>query len=169
MRDLLQAARTLCRRRWTSSLTVAVLALGIGLATAMWSLIDGVLLRGLPFPDGRRIVFVSTHRGVQWPMPAADFLALRERQRAFSEVAAFRTYNAVVTRPGVGSKGLTATYVTGNLFAMLGVEPQLGRSFGAGDEEPSAPAVAILSHNLWQSRFGGDPDVLGERDWRRPG
>lgn len=161
MRSLKLAARTLWRRRRTSSLTLAVLALGIGLATAMWSVIDGVLVRGLPFPEGRRIVMFSTLRGPEWPMPPADFLALRERQRTLSEIAAFRTYNAVVTRPGEGSKGLTATWVTGNLFAMLGVEPQLGRSFGPADEEPSAPAVAVLSHHLWQAEFGGDPDVLG--------
>lgn len=75
MRELKVAARRLWRRRSTSSLTLAVLALGIGLATAMWSLIDGVLVRGLPFPDGRRIVMFSTLRGAEWPMPAADFLA----------------------------------------------------------------------------------------------
>jgi len=153
--------RFLARQIRASLFTIVLLALGIGLPTAMFSVLDGALLRGLPFPDGERIVSVSTGESVEWPMPKGDFLFLREHQDVFSEMAAFRTFNSVVTRPEVGSKGLTASYVTANLFSMLGVEPAFGRGFVAGDEDPSAPSVAVLSHGAWQSYFGGDPDVLG--------
>lgn len=150
-------------RRLRSSLPViALLALGIGLPTAMFSVLDGALLRGLPFPDGERIVSVSTGESVEWPMAKEDFLFLRDHQDVFEEMAAFRTFNSVVTRPEAGSKGLTASYVTANLFSMLRVEPALGRRFAAGDEEASAPAVAMLSHAAWQSHFGSDPEILGK-------
>jgi predicted permease len=141
--------------------TVLVLALGIGLSTALFSLLDGVLLRGLPFPDGDRIVTLHTLGEAGRPMPAADFQFLQREQRILPKIAAFRTYNSVVTRPGEGSKGLTATYVTGNLFSMLGVQPLLGRNFSPADEDPAAPAVAMISHQVWQSHFAGDPQVLG--------
>lgn len=168
-RDLLTGARALLRRPRRSLLVLVLLALGIGLSTALFSVLDGVALRGLPFPEGDRVVLASTYRGADAPTPVADFMALREQAAGaeeargpFAEVAAFRTYNTVITRPGVGSKGLTATYVTGNLFRMLGVQPTLGRGFTPEDEDPALPAVAVISHGVWQTQFGGRPEVLGE-------
>ncbi len=152
--------RGLWRRRRVTLPAVAVLALGIGLSTAMWSVIDGVMLRGLPFPEGDRIVAVATRAGYDWPVSVTDFHALRDVP-AFTDLAGFRTFNTVVTRPEGGSKGFTASYVTGNLFEMLGVAPVLGRSFTPADEATDAPAVVILSHQTWQGQFGGDPGVLG--------
>ncbi len=159
--DLRIAGRTLLRRPRRAGFTILVLALGIGLSTALFSLLDGVLLRGLPFPDGDRIVTLHTLGEAGGPMPAADFQFLQREQNVLPELAAFRTYNSVVTRPGEGSKGLTATYVTGNLFSMLGVQPLLGRNFSPADEAPAAPAVAMISHRVWQSQFAGDPQALG--------
>lgn len=161
MQTLSIAFRTLGRRPRTSALAFALLALGIALPTAIYSVVDGVWLRGLPFPDGDRIATVTMAAGYDRPMPSADFLDLRERQSTFAEVAAFRTFNSVVTQEDAGSKGLTATYVTGNLFQMLGARPILGRSFTLEDEEPSAPLVVILSHRVWQTQLGADPKVLG--------
>ncbi|MCG8461741.1 MAG: ABC transporter permease, partial [Holophagales bacterium] len=154
--------RACLRRPRGSAWVVFLLALGIGLPTAIFSVLDGVMLRGLPFPDGDRIVSFTTADGHDRPMPARDFLALRERQESLEALAAFRTYNSVVTRPGAGSKGLTATYVTGNLFRMLGVEPIFGRGFSPEDEDPKAPSVAVLSHDVWTRQFGAEPDVLGQ-------
>lgn len=167
---MVSGLHALWRRPRRSSLVVVLLASGIGLSTALFSVLEGVSLRGLPFPGGDRIVFVATYRGADAPAPVADVLALREAAEAvregeadgpFSEVAAFRTFNTVITRPGVGSKGLTATYVTGDLFHMLGVEPALGRGFTPEDEDPSRPAVAVISHGVWQTQFRGSPEVLG--------
>lgn len=160
--DLRLGTRRLWRRRRGSLLTLLVLALGIGLATAMFSVLDGVLLRGLPFPDGDRIVLFSTQQGHDAPLPAQDFLDLRTRQRVLEEVGAFRTYNTVVTQPGVGSKGLTATYVSGNLFDLLGAEPLIGRSFQVADEDPATASVAMLSHRVWTTQFGADPGIIGK-------
>jgi predicted permease len=164
-RDLLTGARALLRRPRSSAFSLAVLALGIGVPTAMFGVLDGVMLRGLPFPEGDRIVTLTTGGGYDRPMPVADFRALRDGgggEGAFSAVAAFRTFNTVVTREGAGSEGLIASYVTSNLFHLLGVEPALGRGFTLEDEAPAAPAVVLLSHGVWRARFAGDPAVLGE-------
>jgi putative ABC transport system permease protein len=161
--DLRYAVRGLLRRGRSSWLTVILLSLGIGLPTAMFSIVDGVVLRGLPVPQGERIVRVTTYRGFDAPMPAEDFLQLREQQEVFAAVAAYRpSLNSVVTHPGIGSKGLPATFVTGNLFRLLGVEPVMGRQFTLEDEDPAAPSVAMISYGVWQTQFGGDRDVLGK-------
>lgn len=161
--DVLHAVRSLLRRRRSSLTTVILLILGIGLPTAMYSIVNDIALRGLPVPSGDKIVRVTTASGYDAPMPMEDFLALREQQRVLSEVAAYRpSLNSVVTRPDIGSKGVPATYVTGNLFRMLGVEPILGRNFTPEDESPGAPSVAIVSHGFWQSHFGGDREAIGE-------
>lgn len=160
IRDLRFAARRLARLRGGSAHALAVLVVGIGLSTAMFAIVDGVLLRGLPFPEGRRIVMLST-LGTGGATPADDFRALRRHQRSLDALAAFRTYNTILTREGSGAAGLTATYVTADLFPLLGVEPILGRGFLPEDEDPSAPAVAVLGDAIWRSRFDADPGVLG--------
>lgn len=154
----------------TAVFTLVLLAVGVGLPTAMFSLIDGVLLRGLPLPEGDRIVRVTTQGGFDSAVPAGDFQALadaveaqgREEHPALDGLAGGLSLNTVVTRQGLGSKGMTGTYVTANMFPMLGVEPVLGRSFTAEDARPDAPGVVIISHRLWRQWFGGDPEVLGE-------
>ncbi|HVR29119.1 MAG TPA: ABC transporter permease [Thermoanaerobaculia bacterium] len=159
------AARAVARRSRSSALTVAVLALGIGLVAAMASVLRGVWLRGLPFPDGDRIVAFSTGSSAAYAMRPDDWRAIRDAQRALSEVAAFRTFNAVVTEPSRSrlqrSVGTTVTYVTANLFPMLGVQPIVGRGFAVADEDPGAAPVALLSYSLWQREYAGAPDVVG--------
>ena len=161
--DLRYAARGLLRRGRSSLVTVILLSLGIGLPTSVFSIVDSVVLRGLPVPQGDRLVRVTTYRGFDAPMPSEDFLELRQEQEVLTEVAAYRpSLNSVVTDPGIGSKGLPATFVTGNLFRLLGVEPVLGRNFTPQDEDPSSPSVAMISYGVWQTQFGGDPHVLGK-------
>ncbi len=150
------------RSRRSSALIVLLLAVGIGLSTATWSVLDGVLLRGLPFPEGDRIVTIASHGGYDRPMPVPDFEALRDHGRVFTDVGAFVSLNSVLTQPAAGSKGMTAAYVTGNLWELLRVQPLFGRGFVPADEHPTAPSVAILSHGVWQTRFGGDRDVIGK-------
>ena len=105
----MSVSRVLRRRGRASGLALIALTLGIGLPAALFSVLDGVALRGLPFPEGHRAAWISTYRGYNLPMPVQDYLAIAERQRAFSEVAAFRSYNAVLTLEGGSSKGLHAS------------------------------------------------------------
>jgi len=164
------ASRRLLARPRTFAFTLLLLAIGVGLPTALFSLLDGVLLRGLPFPEGNRIVRVTTVGSFDTSVAADDFAALsgaveaakRKGRPVLDALAGGLSLNTVVTRPGVGSKGMTGTYVTINMFPMLGVEPVLGRGFTPDDARPGAPPVVIISHRLWRRWFGGDSGVLGE-------
>lgn len=161
--EVRSALRSLFRCGRSSWATVIVLSVGIALPTAIFNVLDTVALRGLPVPEGDRIVALSTQGGYDAPSPAEDYLFLRDHDDVFAETAAYRApFNTVVTRPGIRSKGFSGTYVTANLFQMLGVEPVIGRNFTAADEQPEAPAVAMLSHSVWLTQFGGDPDIVGE-------
>ena len=155
-----RALRALARRPRTSILTVAILALGIGLVAAMASVLRGVWLRGLPFEDGDRIVFFSTGPSAAYPTTVDDFLDLRD-SRFLEEVGGFRTFNVVVTNDRGASRATTGTYVTPNLLSMIGASPVLGRGFVPADGYPNAPSVVLLSHSLWERQFGGDAQVLG--------
>lgn len=154
----------------TTLFTLVLLAVGVGLPTALFSLLDGVLLRGLPFPEGDRIVRVSTLEEIDWSISVGDFDALSETAESMERsghpvldgIAGGLSVNTVVTRPGIASKGMTGTYVTADLFSLLGVDPALGRDFTPGDFRPEAPHVVVISHRLWQRWFGGDPGALGE-------
>ncbi len=163
------AWRRLLLRPRTTLFTLLLLAVGVGLPTALFSLLDGVLLRGLPFPEGDRVVRVATRETLDRPVPGGDFDALCRAGASMGEtdhpaldaVAGGLSVNTVVTRPGVGSKGMTGTYVTVDLFHLLGVRPVLGRDFTPADARAGAPGVVIVSDRLWRRWFGGDPDALG--------
>jgi putative ABC transport system permease protein len=161
-RDLLSGVRAALRNPRSTALAVLVLGLGIGTSTALFSVLDGVVLRGLPFRDGDRIVSVSTGEGRDWPMPITDLTALRERRQPFDEIAGFLSLNSVLSHPQRGTRSFTTSYVTGNLFPMLGAEPLFGRTVRLEDEDPAAPSIVVLSHAVWRSHFAGDPDVVGE-------
>lgn len=166
IRPLVAAARSLLRRPRTTAYTLVLLTVGVGLSTAMFSVLDGVVLRGLPFEDGRRIVQVTTQGELPSVLTPGDFEALSaavdEPGSPLEELAGALALNTVVTRPGLGSKGMTGTYVTTDLLPMLGVEPVLGRSFVPEDAEPGEESVVIISHRLWRRWFGGAPEALGE-------
>ena len=141
---------------------IAVLALGIGANTAMFSIVNGALLRPLPFPAPDRIVRVW-----EAPTPSTtnstttrNFLELKRRARAFDALSAESLSTATVSINGEPRR-LNGRYVSWDHFAVFGVEPILGRTFRAEEDEPGAPRVLILSHAAWQRQFGGDRSVIG--------
>jgi len=157
--------RSLGRRRG-SLLSVVILGLAVGLVGAMASLVQGVWLRGLPFPEGDRIVMWSTGGAAAAPTSVSDYQALRAalgsvKDSALEDVAALRTFNTVVTDQDLGSRGTTGSYVSPHLFDLLQVKPQLGRGLVAADGLPGAPAVVLLSDRYWHRHFNGDEAVLG--------
>jgi predicted permease len=166
-RELRYAARAL---RATPSFTVVALAvttLSIGTSTAIYSVVDGVLLRPLPFARPDRLVAVGeldTRRPSEQDLNLVapqNFLDWHARQRAFSSLAAIG-YSSVSLKaePGQEPETLTAQAVTADFFAVLGTAPMLGRTFTPAHEVPGI-RVAVISHRLWQRRLGGDPDVVG--------
>jgi predicted permease len=162
-RDLRYAGRTLRRRPMFAIATVLTLALGIGATTALWSVLDPVLLRPLPYSDSDRLVaLLEVHRDRpegQTIVSPANALNWRERTRALQDAGLYTWTNlTLVDDPPEELDGLA---VTTNLFGLLGAVPFLGRGFSAEDTLPDAPRAVLISHALWQRRFGGDPAVVG--------
>ncbi|PWT96871.1 MAG: permease [Terriglobia bacterium] len=146
---------------------VLVLGLGIGGDTAIFGIINAVVLRPLPFADSDRIVSIvrqyraGTDRAVSVP----QVLLWRDQSQVFSAVAAYDVlgggYNLVV--PGAPPERIHGYHVSASFFDVLGVQPALGRTFAPGEDRAGGEKRVILSHGLWQHRFGGDPQILGRR------
>jgi predicted permease len=160
--DLRHAFRTFARSRTVLALSVLCLGLGIGVVTMVFSVVNGVLLRPVPFRDPAgllEITVASRPGGVPAAVSTRDYDAWR-REPLPAELAAIRP--VTVTAAGQGeTKRLPALAVTANTLALLGVDPRAGQSFRAGDDGPSADAVVLIGEALWRSAFGADAAVVG--------
>ena len=146
---------------------VAVLALtlGIGLTTTMFSIVYGAMLNGLPFPNADELIAVQREnlaRGFRrMPTPIHDYLDYRSQQRSFSGIAAF--YQGTVNVSGAEkAERYDGAWVSAELFDVLQVRAQLGRTFRRDEETPGLGKVAVLSYSMWQDRYGGDSRILGK-------
>ena len=169
VRTLFQDARfglrMLRRNPGFTAVAVLTLALGIGANTAIFSVVQSVLLRRLPYHDPGRLVEVWNSYLPQFPefaLSGADFDDWRLQAKSFSEMAAYWSVpvNANLTGSGDPAR-VEITYASSNLFAMLGVRAVIGRTFIPAENRSGAPDIALLSHKLWEERFGGDPAVRG--------
>ncbi len=163
LEDLRHALRGLRRARLVSVVVVLILALGIGALTTIFSFVDSLLLRPVPYPEPSRLVSLAEEDGRSYPfnsMRWAAYEAVRDRARSFETVAAFRETWVNLYADGMAEQVVVSEMSTG-AFAALRARPQLGRLLGAEDLRPGAPAVVVIGHGLWQSRFGGRADILG--------
>ena len=163
--DLLQDARYALRRlRAAPAFTLAVvlvLAAGIGATTAIFGVIDVLLLRALPYLDAERLVAVRDLQGSdETPASFPEYLDWKEQSDVFAETAAYFTTTLALTGRGEPEM-LRAAQMSANLPRLLGVEPRLGRSFAPGEDDPAAERVVMISEDLWRRRFGGDPGLIG--------
>jgi predicted permease len=165
LQDLRFAIRQLRKSPGFALTTILTLALGIGATTAIFSLINAVLLRPLPFPEPSRLMAVGEiHTSVSkfGPLDSLsypDFFDWRTRNRTFESLASYHGDNHTLTGNGT-PRQLEAETVSSEFFRLLGINPLLGRGFVADDEKPGTH-VAVLSHETWQSVFGGDPSIVG--------
>jgi putative ABC transport system permease protein len=161
---LTHAIRSLIGRPVVTGVAVVTLALGIGANTAIFTIVNAVLLRPLPYPDADRIVRLrGTSAGSAQPgnLSPMDFLDLQERNRRFDHLAAYNNY-AGATLTGAGEpERLAGTRVTADFLAVLRVAPLVGRDFQRADDLPGARPVVLLTHGFWQRRFAGDPSIVG--------
>jgi putative ABC transport system permease protein len=162
--DLRFGWRMLRRSPGFAIVAVLTLAIGIGATTAMFSVINAVILRPLPFPESQRIVWIwetdanrNVHRGIA---SQAEFLDWRDRNHSFEELAAWRELFFTLTGSGEPEQDWGAQ-VSANFFRLFQVKPALGRDFLAEEEQPGHERVVMLSYALWQRRYGGDPSILG--------
>ncbi len=167
MRTLVQnlryALRGLKKNPGFAAVAVLTLALGIGANSAMFSIINAVLLRPLPYREPQNLVLLS-ERWPQFPRLSLSYLNYkdwRDQSRSFEAMGAVR--NFVVTMTGIEeAERIPAQNVTASLFDLLGVRPELGRPFDAAEDKPGAPPVVLISHSLWQRRFSSSQNVLGK-------
>ena len=160
--DVKYAWRSSLKTPAFTGLIVATLALGIGASTAIFSIVNGILLRPLPFPEPDRLLWISeaNARGQVISASWMNYLDWRERARSFETLAASR--GATFNLTGLGqARQISGRMVTANFFPALRTQPALGRAFGPADDVPGAPQTAIVSHGFWRRLLGGDPNVVG--------
>jgi putative ABC transport system permease protein len=164
--DLWFGVRMLVRRPATSIAAIVTLALGIGASTAIFSVVDPVLLRPLPYPEAERLVFVqstfATMGGAAAGSSLPDYREWRDHNKTLSGLGGWFDTDIGLSSGTGDPEQLTAARVTPNLFPLIGVRPQLGRGFAREEAIYGRHRVALLSHGLWQRRFGGDTDIIGQ-------
>jgi putative ABC transport system permease protein len=156
--DLRYGVRSLRNSPGFTILAILALALGIGANTAIFSVVNGVLLRPLAYGDPGRLVTIL-HFG-QDPVSPDDYLDWRRQSRSFQQMGAAQVWSAALTGRD-SAEELPGMQVSPNLFSVLGVPALRGRTFETGDDRPGQGHVAVLSYQLWQRRFGGDPNIVG--------
>ncbi len=167
LQDLRIAARTLRKNALFSTVAIATFALGIGANTAIFSVVNAVLLRPLPYPEPQAIV----HMSLAWKsgelndaLTVPEFEFYRDHSGgAFQAIAGYRGGSTVSMKRGDVPEWITSLHATDGFFAVLGVRPALGRAIERADTRPDSPQVAVLSDSLWRTAFGRDPSVVGRQ------
>ena len=164
--DVRYAIRTLWRQPAFSLTAILTLALGIGATSAMFSVVNGVVVKPLPYPESENVVTLGVsavfgaERSSNFPLSPRMFTSFAEHGRSFQDFGLFSTIEATVT--GLGSPEHTnVVQVTRGVLTALRVQPVLGRWFSPDDDRPGTPETVILTHGYWQRRFGGDPGIIG--------
>ena len=175
VRDLKLGARQLARRPGFAAAAILTLALGIGATAAIFTIVEALLLDELPYRDPSRIVvltgtFAEKGKVQDWPISQMDFEDWRRQNGVFEQMAVYTPGDLALNLGGEGgeeqndSERLSGELVSWTYFPLLGVQPAVGRFFGeAEDSKPMEDYVAVLSHDLWQSRFGGDRSIVGRQ------
>ena len=164
MQDVRYGARMLAKHKAFTAIAVITLALGIGANTAIFSVVNELLLRPLAYRDAERIVMlweVTPQGRHQNTTSRANYRAWRDQSSSFEQIAAFSDQRWNLTGTGEPEE-LSVQFATPDFFKVLGVEPMLGRTFTADDDGPGKPDVAVLSYSLWQRRFGGQANIVGQ-------
>ena len=165
LQDIRYGVRALRKTPGFVAVAVLSLALGIGVNTAIFSVVDAAVLRALPYGDPDRVVMVWEDAsriglGKNWPSPG-NFKEWNQRNHAFAGLAALVSVSANLTADGPPEQ-VFGRRVTANFFSVIGVHPVLGRTFTGEEERLKAP-VAVVSYGLWKQRYGGDPNLAGKQ------
>src|SRR6266536_976495 len=165
LQDLRFGLRMLVKNPIFALIAVVTLALGIGANTAIFSVVDAVLLRPLPYPEANRLVFLwSTMNSQGVPLSSSalpDYNGWRDRNEVFDGLAAFYNGDFNLSSAGSPPEFIQGAYITANLFQVLKISPSLGRLFASEEEQFGRHHVVLLSYGLWERRFAGDRDIGG--------
>ncbi len=166
-RDVRFAARTLVKSPGFTLVAVATLALGIGANTAIFSVINAILLRPLPYPQAERLAFLTewSEQVPEMSFSVANLKDVRDQNTVFEALVGYNGTNFILSGAGAGAtteaERVNGRQVTSGMFATLGKQPSLGRAFTAEEEKAGAAGVALLGEGFWERRFGRDPSVVG--------
>jgi predicted permease len=162
LQDLRYGARMLLKKPGFTLIAMITLALGIGANTAIFSVVNGVLLKPLPYREPEQLIrlFESSQAQPKFPVARGNFLDYREQNATLAGMALYTRRDVELSQDDKPER-LAALGVTAGFFELLGVRPMLGREFGREDELPNNNSLVILSHALWQRRFNSDPGVVG--------
>ena len=165
LQDFRFALRMIASHRWFSAAVIVTLALGIGINTTVFTLVNAVLFKPVPIPGGERIVTVANQNltkpdqrtGVSWP----DYLELKAQNHTFEGLEALNRDQGTISEPGTPPERFSMARVSPGLFTLLRTPPVVGRGFGRSDGGAGAEAVVLLGHGVWTNRYGGSPAVIG--------
>ena len=159
LHDFRFGLRVLLKNRAFTAVVVATLALGIGVNTTIFTIVNAVVFKGMPFDNPQELSFISSNRGgISYP----DFIDFREQGRLFKGLGAFTGYGADISDGDAAAERVTGARITANTWSLLGTQPLLGRDFSPADEQRGAEPVVLLSYGLWTTRYGSDAGILGK-------
>src|SRR5262245_9344028 len=162
--DFKYALRMLRKQPGFSAIAVVTLALGIGANTAIFSIVNAVLLRPLPYPEADRIMLLneSSGPGQDYSVALPDYFDWRNDNTVFEHLAATHKETRNLSGvPGRDTEHISCASVTRNFFSIVGLPPEIGRTFSEDEDKVGAPPVVVISDRLWQRAFNRDPAVLG--------
>src|SRR6266404_6620794 len=165
VQDVRYAVRSLRQRPGFAAVALLTLALGSGATTVMFTVINGVLLKPLSYPDPERLITLHGHTekyGDQWGISYPNFLDLRRASRSLTRLAAWSYGGDTVSEPGQ-AEYVDGRQISSELFSVFGVNLLGGREFRSEEDQPGGAPVIIISHGLWQRRYGGRPTAVGEQ------
>ena len=166
-KDVVYSIRMLLKRPSLTAVAVIAIGLGIGANTAIFSVVNTVLLQPLPYPQPKQLVMVATEQRNQTldgrgSFSVPDFLDVQKSSTTLQHVATIQRTGTIATEGGDPERVMGAA-VSADYFAVLGVKPELGRVFTPEEDKPGAPPVVVISHSLWQRRYGADPNIIGHQ------
>src|SRR5687767_3572332 len=164
LQDLRFAVRMLVKDRWFTFVAVLALGLGIGVNTTVFTFVNAVLIRGLPYRESDRIVILATKNKTQSNPGGASWQDLedwRSRAKSFAGLSCYQQSSMNVTDSGHPPERTQGARVCANAFSLLGQPMHLGRDFRPEEDKTGAESVTIIGYGLWKSRYGGDPKVIG--------
>jgi predicted permease len=156
--DVKFGARMMGKNPGFTLIAIITLALGIGVNSTVFTLVNAVLLGNLPFKDSHQIMSIRSNRGI---VSYLDFRDFQKESRSFEGIAAYANFAADLSDQDNAAERVNGSAFSADMFPVLGQQPQIGRQFTPEDEKPGAAPVALLGHFLWQTRYGGNPDILG--------
>jgi hypothetical protein len=167
LRDVRYGIRSLLKSPGLTLVATLALTLGIGLTTTMFSIVYGALMKGLPYPDGDRIMIIqraNPARGItrQNALPIQDYFDYKAQQHSFGDLATI-TSGTIYVSGEEKAERFDGSWISANTFDIVGVRPMLGRNFQAGEDTPSGEKVAILAYSTWRQRYNGDANIIGKR------